>query len=42
MGSDLSILRNEISIEMNKLYTWFNVNKLSLNIAKTNYMIFSQ
>ena len=40
-GSDLSILCNEMSTEMNKLYTWFNVNKLSLNIAKTNYMIFS-
>ena len=40
-GSDLSILCNEISTELSKLYTWFNVKKLSLNVLKTNYMIFS-
>ena len=40
-GSDLSVVCREISDELNKLYTWFNVNKLSLNVTKTNYMIFS-
>ena len=40
-GSDLLILCNEISIESNKQDTWFNVKKLSLNVLKTNYMIFS-
>lgn len=40
-GYDLPLLCSEISKELNKLYIWFNVNKLSLNIAKTNFMIFS-
>ena len=26
--------------ELNKLHTWFAVNRLSLNVSKTNYMIF--
>ena len=26
--------------ELGKLHSWFQVNKLSLNIAKTNFMIF--
>ena len=25
---------------MNKLSVWFDVNKLSLNVLKTNYMLF--
>ena len=40
-GSDLNVLCNEFSAELSKLYSWFNVNKLSLNITKTNFMIFS-
>ena len=32
----ISIVNNELS----NLSTWFKVNKLSLNINKTNYMIF--
>ena len=39
-GSDLNVLCNEFSAELSKLYNWFNVNKLSLNIIKTNFMIF--
>ena len=27
--------------ELSKLETWFALNKLSLNVSKTNYMIFS-
>ena len=26
--------------ELNKLHTWFAVNRLYLNVSKTNYMIF--
>ena len=32
---------NTVSEELDKLCSWFQVNKLSLNIAKTNCMIFS-
>ena len=41
-GSDLNVLCREISKELDKLNVWFNVNKLSLNVAKTNYMVFGK
>ena len=41
-GDNLSVLCNEISKELDKLNVWFNVNKLSLNVAKTNYMVFGK
>ena len=28
--------------ELDRMYTWFSVNKLSLNIAKTNYIVFGK
>ena len=31
-----------INHELDKLYTWFSVNKLSLNASKTNYMVFGR
>ena len=31
-----------LNIELSKLNTWFKINKLSLNVKKTNYMFFSQ
>ena len=40
-----SNIHNLISIinhELDKLYTWFCVNKLSLNASKTNYMVFGR
>ncbi len=40
-GPDLNTLCNELTCELKKLYTWFNVNKLSLNISKTKFMVFS-
>lgn len=40
-GKDLQILCNTISNELKKLAIWFNVNKLSLNVSKTHYIIFS-
>ena len=40
-GHNLNILCEEISAELDKLDNWFNVNKLSLNINKTNFMVFS-
>ena len=40
-----SNVHNLISIiyhELDKSYTWFSVNKLSLNASKTNYMVFGR
>ena len=34
-------LVNTINNELNKLTQWFKVNKLSLNVKKSNYMLFS-
>ena len=33
-------LEKVINIELNKICNWFKLNKLSLNIDKTNFMIF--
>ena len=38
---DIDILCKQIKNELNRLYVWFNINKLSLNMSKTNYMMFS-
>ena len=40
-GHDLPELNNTVNTELNKLYTWLCENKLSLNINKTHFMIFS-
>ena len=34
-------LENIVYCELSKLQLWFSINKLSLNIAQTNYMLFS-
>ena len=33
-------LVNVLNTELDNMYTWFCVNKLSLNVAKTNYILF--
>ena len=40
-GEDLNSLSKMVTNELDKLKDWFDVNRLSLNISKTNYMIFS-
>ena len=40
-SDNLQNLCNEISTELCKLNIWFKVNKLSLNVAKTNFIVFS-
>ena len=40
-GHDINKLSEIVSNELYKLKDWFAVNRLSLNINKTNYMIFS-
>ena len=39
-GKDLTEACKTVSNEMDKLCRWFQVNKLFLNIAKTNFMVF--
>ena len=39
-GGDAKEISNTLSTELYKLNSWFAVNKLSLNVSKTNYMIF--
>ena len=41
LANDVEQLENIVCCELNKLRSWFSINKLSLNIAKTNYMLFS-
>ena len=38
---DLEELCTEVSNELNKVNDWFSINKLSLNINKTNFMLFA-
>ena len=40
-GSDLNELSRHMSNELGKWIIWFANNKLSLNVAKTNVMVFS-
>ena len=37
---NLSEVCETVSTELGKVHSWFQVNKLSLNIAKTKFMIF--
>ena len=39
-GKDPTQLSKIINTELRKLHIWFSVNILSLNVAKTNYMLF--
>ena len=39
-GDDIHELCNLVSQEMKKIQNWFAINKLSLNINKTNFMVF--
>ena len=39
-GDNMLQVCETASTELGKLHTWFQVNKLSLKIAKTNFMIF--
>ena len=41
-GQNREQLLKQITNEMNKLKRWFNVNKLSLNLNKTKFMLFGK
>ena len=40
-GHDIIKLSEMVTFELKKLKDWFAVNRLSLNVSKTNYMLFS-
>ena len=40
-GDNVIEVAKIVSSELNKLKVWFDINKLSLNVSKTNYMLFS-
>jgi len=40
-SKNLNELYNIVNSDLQNLYDWFNANKLSLNISKTNYMLFT-
>ena len=40
-GTNLDNISEAITGELEKINVWFSLNKLSLNVSKTNYMIFS-
>ena len=37
----LDILNKRVNYELCKISTWFKINKLSLNVKKTNFMLFT-
>ena len=39
-SDDLLNVEKTVNKELKKLYLWLNVNRLSLNVSKTNYIIF--
>ena len=39
-GKNLGEIVNEINVEIDKIYSWVKANKLSLNVEKTNFMLF--
>jgi len=38
----LSSLESRLNVELEKISTWFKVNKLSLNLNKTNFILFTK
>jgi Reverse transcriptase (RNA-dependent DNA polymerase) len=41
-GKDLRVLFQNLNIELEKLSCWFRANKLSLNVKKSNFIIFGR
>ena len=40
-GDNIDTLCNNMNKELHKINFWFKINKLSLNLSKTNFMVFS-
>ena len=41
-GNNIHIVCKTVTCELDKLNCWFPINKLSLNLSKTNFMIFTK
>ena len=41
-SDDIQLLKSQINEDLNNIAIWLKVNKLSLNIKKTNFMIFTK
>ena len=41
-GTDLKVMESQLNDDLCSVSTWLKVNKLSLNIDKTQFMIFSR
>ena len=39
-NENVAVLEDTLNRELAKLFVWFSMNKLSLNLGKTNYMLF--
>ena len=39
-NENVAVLQDTLNRELAKLFVWFSINKLSLNLGKTNYMLF--
>jgi len=39
-GSDMKVMFNNVNLDLKLLTDWFRANKLSLNVSKTNYVLF--
>ena len=39
-SSDLKLLEKTVNEELKKLSLWLNLNRLALNVSKTNFVIF--
>ena len=41
-GNDVNVLKDTVCEELSNFFSWFSANKLSLNVGKTNYIVFKR
>ena len=39
---EIEIVENTVNLEMSKIHKWLCTNRLSINLSKTNYMVFNK
>ena len=40
-NKSMKVLENEVNLELGKVYDWLKANKLTLNISKSKFMVFT-